>query len=299
MARRPDTPCAGGCGKLLWSGRSALPAGKRTCQPCRREGRAPAASYKNRVFVCAYAPCGKEFTAYDRRGAPRKTCSRSCASHLKAASRRLKAEEAWRALGLDPAAMRATVHQRRIMSAKASSRRRRLRHAETWDGITDQEILERDGWRCGICRKRIGRKYEYPHPRSASIDHLVPIARGGDDVEANKQAAHLACNRAKRDDMSGGVQLQIPILEPRRVTEAVGASPIQRGGPKLCTCGRRSHGSEPCRKMSQPLRRERAAKALQLHEQGWMWKDIAVELDYASAAAAHGSAKNLRLSSLV
>lgn len=37
MARKPDTVCAGGCGRLLWGGRTSLPAGKRTCRPCRRQ----------------------------------------------------------------------------------------------------------------------------------------------------------------------------------------------------------------------------------------------------------------------
>lgn len=36
MARRPDTPCAV-CGKLLYSGKAALPPGERTCRECRRE----------------------------------------------------------------------------------------------------------------------------------------------------------------------------------------------------------------------------------------------------------------------
>lgn len=35
MPRKPDTPCAGGCGKLLWSGKSSLPEGKRKCRGCR------------------------------------------------------------------------------------------------------------------------------------------------------------------------------------------------------------------------------------------------------------------------
>jgi 5-methylcytosine-specific restriction endonuclease McrA len=34
MARRPDLPCAS-CGKLLWRGRSSLPAGQATCRECR------------------------------------------------------------------------------------------------------------------------------------------------------------------------------------------------------------------------------------------------------------------------
>jgi 5-methylcytosine-specific restriction endonuclease McrA len=62
---------------------------------------------------------------------------------------------------------------------------------------TAVEIAERDGWRCQICGKRIGRSYKFPHPRSLSIDHIIPIRHGGDDVKTNVQAAHLRCNAAK------------------------------------------------------------------------------------------------------
>jgi 5-methylcytosine-specific restriction endonuclease McrA len=88
----------------------------------------------------------------------------------------------------------------------AKSRARRLRHAEGWDGISDVQILDRDRWRCGICRKRIGKSFKYPHPRSKSIDHLVPLSEGGDDTAANKRAAHLGCNIG-RNNRGGGEQL--------------------------------------------------------------------------------------------
>lgn len=39
MPRKPDTPCAGGCGKLLWRGTGSRPAGERKCRECRsRDG---------------------------------------------------------------------------------------------------------------------------------------------------------------------------------------------------------------------------------------------------------------------
>lgn len=77
------------------------------------------------------------------------------------------------------------------------SRARKLRRARTWDGVTDPAIFERDRWRCWICGKRIGKKLRYPHPRSASIDHEVPLSLGGDDTALNKHAAHLGCNVAR------------------------------------------------------------------------------------------------------
>lgn len=92
-------------------------------------------------------------------------------------------------------------------SRKIARNRRRLRvRARTWDGVSDEQILERDRWRCGICHKVIGKSFKYPHPRSKSIDHVVPLSQGGDDTAANKRAAHLRCNQA-RMNRGGGEQL--------------------------------------------------------------------------------------------
>jgi 5-methylcytosine-specific restriction endonuclease McrA len=78
-----------------------------------------------------------------------------------------------------------------------------MRHQGTWDGITDQEILERDRWMCWLCKRRIGKTFRYPHPRSASIDHIVPLSRDGDDTAFNKRAAHLGCNMARGNGRRG------------------------------------------------------------------------------------------------
>jgi 5-methylcytosine-specific restriction endonuclease McrA len=91
---------------------------------------------------------------------------------------------------------------------RRNDRIRRQRRAETWDGVTDAEIMERDRWRCGICRRRIGKSFKWPHPRSASVDHIVPISEGGEDAAANKRAAHLGCNTG-RCNRGGGEQLAL------------------------------------------------------------------------------------------
>lgn len=83
-------------------------------------------------------------------------------------------------------------------SRSSQNRKRRARmHAAKSERYTAVEIAERDGWRCQICGKRIGRSYRFPHPRSLSIDHIIPIGRGGDDVKVNCQAAHFRCNVSK------------------------------------------------------------------------------------------------------
>jgi 5-methylcytosine-specific restriction endonuclease McrA len=58
-------------------------------------------------------------------------------------------------------------------------------------------LLERDKFRCGICGKRISARLKYPHPMSASIDHVVPLAKGGTHAKENLRPAHLDCNVRK------------------------------------------------------------------------------------------------------
>lgn len=61
----------------------------------------------------------------------------------------------------------------------------------------DLQIFERDGWRCHLCKKRVRKDLPRVHPDGATIDHLVPTARGGLDEPANVATAHWKCNRDK------------------------------------------------------------------------------------------------------
>jgi 5-methylcytosine-specific restriction endonuclease McrA len=70
------------------------------------------------------------------------------------------------------------------------------------------EIYERDGWRCGLCRRKIRRDLDYPHPLSASLDHVIPLVHGGPHLRSNAQAAHLRCNVIKRDKIEN-VQMML------------------------------------------------------------------------------------------
>lgn len=55
---------------------------------------------------------------------------------------------------------------------------------------------------CGICGKEVDRSFKYPHPLSATVDHIVPVAKGGHPSElANLQLAHRWCNRWKSDKL--------------------------------------------------------------------------------------------------
>ena len=45
-----------------------------------------------------------------------------------------------------------------------------------------------------------------PHPKAPTIDHIVPLADGGDDIKANVRLAHFLCN-SRRGARGGTEQL--------------------------------------------------------------------------------------------
>ncbi len=63
--------------------------------------------------------------------------------------------------------------------------------------VNDIRVFERDGWVCQLCGETVNPDLRWPDPMSPSLDHVVPIARGGTHEYANVQLAHLVCNLRK------------------------------------------------------------------------------------------------------
>lgn len=61
-------------------------------------------------------------------------------------------------------------------------------------------VWERDGGLCGICGKLI--------PGGFTIDHIIPLARGGKHCYENVQIAHSKCNNRKGSLMPWEVALK-------------------------------------------------------------------------------------------
>lgn len=71
----------------------------------------------------------------------------------------------------------------------------------------DIDILNRDCWVCQICGRKINKKLKWPDPYSKSIDHIVPLSKGGADAPVNLQATHLRCNMGKNNKCGGQLRL--------------------------------------------------------------------------------------------
>lgn len=94
----------------------------------------------------------------------------------------------------------AQSEQRRRTSASTGQHARRLRmigpdgHVER---IDPREVYEACGWLCGLCKANVDPTVPHPDPLSASLDHIVPLAAGGQHTRDNVQLAHLRCNMSK------------------------------------------------------------------------------------------------------
>lgn len=73
-----------------------------------------------------------------------------------------------------------------------------------------REVILKTQDHCGICGKPVDFSLKYPHPMSPTVDHIIPVSKGGHPSDpANLQLAHRCCNRAKSDK----------VLEPKEAKD--------------------------------------------------------------------------------
>ncbi len=85
--------------------------------------------------------------------------------------------------------------QGRASTAKHNARKK----GATVENVDPAVVLKRDGGICGICREPITGEWH--------LDHVVPLARGGEHSYKNTQAAHPFCNLSKGARLPEGVSL--------------------------------------------------------------------------------------------
>jgi len=83
------------------------------------------------------------------------------------------------------------------MAAASSKRRAHKKNNGPHDYIVPRRVYKRDGFQCQLCGWTFKAGVVHPHPRSPTIDHVVPLSRGGLHTYDNVQAACLVCNSSK------------------------------------------------------------------------------------------------------
>lgn len=89
---------------------------------------------------------------------------------------------------------------KRLDDRRAEKQARRARQKDAFVArVYRRKVYERDGWTCQLCNAEVDRTARAPAPLAPTIDHIVPLARGGTHEPANVQTAHFICNSRKRD----------------------------------------------------------------------------------------------------
>lgn len=87
---------------------------------------------------------------------------------------------------------------------------RALKYTSQVEAINEKVVFMRDGWKCQHCMKNVDKRLKRPNLMSASLDHIVPLSKGGTHIYANVQLAHLACKFSKNVNvLPQGEQLRI------------------------------------------------------------------------------------------
>lgn len=101
-----------------------------------------------------------------------------------------------------------------------TARRRTRKYGGKYESLSKWKIFERDGWTCQICGVETPERLSGLWlPNSPELDHIIPLAKGGDHTKSNVQCACASCNRKK------GASLQL--LKARSKWHEVDTGPVQ------------------------------------------------------------------------
>jgi 5-methylcytosine-specific restriction endonuclease McrA len=87
----------------------------------------------------------------------------------------------------------------RIKASKRKNayKRKCIRFGVAYEDLNKFEIFERDGYRCYLCGTTVVIHIEDGHPNKATIDHVIPLSKGGGHTEENVKTCCFECNNLK------------------------------------------------------------------------------------------------------
>lgn len=81
---------------------------------------------------------------------------------------------------------------------KETTRRERIKlNGKVDHSISIERLIKRDGKMCYLCNEKVKLLTDTNHPEYPSIEHVIPIAKGGTHTWDNVKLAHRKCNCEK------------------------------------------------------------------------------------------------------
>lgn len=98
--------------------------------------------------------------------------------------------------------------RRRESRRKWRKRRKAIERGAVAEAVVPNEIFERDDWTCWICGNRCDISKQCPSHQAPTLDHVIPLAKGGSHTKSNLRCAHFICNVKKSDKVLNQRTLQ-------------------------------------------------------------------------------------------
>lgn len=107
------------------------------------------------------------------------------------------------------ATVRAKQNEKKSGAKAARRRARKLKlRGVRVEAVNLLEVLERDKWTCQLCGIKAPKKLRGTYDdRAPEVDHIIPIAQGGEHSYRNTQCACRKCNIAKSANPMGQLRL--------------------------------------------------------------------------------------------
>lgn len=133
---------------------------------------------------------------------PCKACQRDCESRF--------CSDACRQVYTDRVAIRYRQAKRRYQKvAGRHFKQRAKRYGVAYERFPKSLVYERDNYICQLCNEPVLATAQYSksdgkiHMKSPTIDHIIPMSKGGDHTPHNCQTACFECNSKKGNRMVG------------------------------------------------------------------------------------------------
>jgi len=166
-------------------------------------------------YVVTCRVCEKKVLAVDTGGRKAEICSRECGNEVQRIASRVKYIENFTSppckmcgcdINIQPGERRRLCEPCQS-KAKASGRskaramRRARKKAVACESFDPYEIFTRDNWKCQLCGIVTLKKYDPSTParlaKSPTLDHVIPLSKGGSHTSSNTQLLCSKCNTAK------------------------------------------------------------------------------------------------------
>jgi len=98
----------------------------------------------------------------------------------------------------------ATAKGKEALKKGSQKRRATKAGASIVENFTHKEIFNRDGYTCCVCGMPIDVNLKSPDMLSISLEHKIPLSKGGNHSLENCGSSHLLCNLRKNSKLIDG-----------------------------------------------------------------------------------------------